>query len=76
MNPGVLLNDDSQLGGTCNFCDLENTSQYLQSINVVFSNRWRDFGLMWVYILVNTLGAILLYKLFRVPRSKRASKGK
>ncbi|KAL2815261.1 ABC multidrug transporter [Aspergillus cavernicola] len=72
-NGGYLLNPDAQGREDCNFCRLEHTNQYLGGLNIEFSNRWRDFGLLWVYIIANTVGAIVFYKLFRVPRSK--SKG-
>ncbi|KAL4878791.1 ABC-2 type transporter-domain-containing protein [Aspergillus karnatakaensis] len=58
VNGGYLLNPDAQGNELCRFCPLEDTTQYLKVLNIDFANRWRDFGLLWVYILVNTLGAI------------------
>ncbi|KAL3476699.1 ABC-2 type transporter-domain-containing protein [Aspergillus californicus] len=69
-NGGYLLNPDARGSEQCNFCSLEYTNQYLGGLNIEFSNRWRDFGLLWVYIIVNTIGAIAFYKLFRVPSKK------
>jgi ABC-type multidrug transport system permease subunit len=73
-NPGYLLDSGVENNGACQFCTMENTKDYLEGLNIQFSNRWRDFGLLWVYIVVNTIGAIVFYKLFRVPRSKKGSK--
>ncbi|KAJ9488865.1 hypothetical protein VN97_g4403 [Penicillium thymicola] len=73
-NGGYLLNPDAQGSEQCNFCTFDYTNQYLSSLNIDFENRWRDFGLLWVYIIVNTVGAIVFYKLFRVPRRKKAKK--
>ncbi|KAL2840520.1 ABC-2 type transporter-domain-containing protein [Aspergillus pseudoustus] len=73
-NGGYLLNSNAQGNEQCNFCALEYTNVYLGGLNINFSNRWRDFGILWVYVVVNTLGAILFYKLFRVPRAKKAQK--
>lgn len=74
-NPGYLLNPDAQGNEGCDFCGMESTTQYLESLSIQFSDRWRDFGLLWVYIAVNTIGAVVFYKLFRVPRSKKGKKG-
>lgn len=71
VNGGYLLNPDAQGSDQCQFCSLEYTNQYLSSLSIDFDNRWRDFGLLWVYIVVNTIGAIVFYKLFRVPRAKK-----
>lgn len=73
-NGGYLLNPDAQGSEQCNFCTFDYTNQFLSSLNIDFENRWRDFGLLWVYIIVNTVGAIVFYKLFRVPRRKKAKK--
>lgn len=57
----------------CQYCPIENTTDYLESVNIIFGQRWRDFGLMWVYICVNVGAAVALYWLCRVPkRSKKA----
>ncbi|KAL5333991.1 ABC-2 type transporter-domain-containing protein [Aspergillus crustosus] len=71
-NGGYLLNPDAQGSEQCNFCTLEYTNQYLSGLNIDFENRWRDFGLLWVYIVVNTVGAIFFYWVFRVPKGKKA----
>ncbi|RAH41075.1 putative ABC multidrug transporter [Aspergillus brunneoviolaceus CBS 621.78] len=71
---GYLLNPDARGSDECNFCSLEYTNQYLAGLNVNFANRWRDFGLLWVYIVVNTVGAIAFYWIFRVPKGKKVKK--
>ncbi|THC90890.1 hypothetical protein EYZ11_009645 [Aspergillus tanneri] len=71
-NGGYVLNPDARGSEACNFCTVESTSQYLNSLNVIFANRWRDFGLLWVYIVFNTVAAVAFYKIFRVPRVKKA----
>lgn len=70
-NGGYLLNPGAEASEQCNFCTSEYTNQFLSHVNVDFETRWRDFGLLWVYIAVNTIGAIVFYKLFRVPRKKK-----
>ncbi|KAL4960100.1 putative ABC multidrug transporter [Aspergillus stella-maris] len=70
-NGGYLLNPQAQGSEQCNFCTLQYTNDYLSALSINFDNRWRDFGLLWVYIVVNTVAAIAFYKLFRVPRTKK-----
>ncbi|KAF2681574.1 hypothetical protein K458DRAFT_420360 [Lentithecium fluviatile CBS 122367] len=62
---------DSQATGLCHFCQLDNTDQFLQNIDVAWDTRWRDFGLIWVYVVFNTAAAIFLYWLIRVPKGKK-----
>jgi ABC-type multidrug transport system permease subunit len=69
-NSGYLLSSGSQMNDDCKFCAMGNSNDFLSSLGISFSNRWRDFGILCVYIVVNTVGAIVFYKLFRVPRSK------
>ena len=39
------------------------------------ADRWRNFGIMFAYIIFNVFGALFLYWLTRVPKkSKKADK--
>ncbi|KAF7455038.1 Opaque-specific ABC transporter CDR3 [Pyrenophora tritici-repentis] len=71
-NGGYLR--DAQATATCDFCPMDNTNQFLESFNVDWNTRWRDFGLLWVYSVVNIAAAIFLYWLARVPKGKKAKK--
>ncbi|EAW15031.1 putative ABC multidrug transporter [Aspergillus clavatus NRRL 1] len=55
----------------CRYCQVDNTNQFLANFSIDFSTRWRDFGLLWVYIAVNTAGAMFLYWLCRVPKRRK-----
>ncbi|KAJ5520712.1 hypothetical protein N7463_001165 [Penicillium fimorum] len=57
----------------CSFCTVSKTNTYLLQISSDFADAWRNFGLMWVYILANIFGALLIYWLVRVPKGKKAS---
>lgn len=54
--------------GLCEFCPLETTDAFLQQFNVAYENRWRDYGIMWAYIVFNIGAAVFLYWLMRVPK--------
>jgi ATP-binding cassette subfamily G (WHITE) protein 2 (PDR) len=49
---------------------VKDTTQFLETVGIDFANRWRDFAMMWVYILVNIGAAVALYWLCRVPKRK------
>lgn len=53
---------------TCLYCPTRSTTEYLESVGIDYDNRWGDFGILWVFIVVNIAGAIGLYWLFRVPK--------
>ena len=65
---------DAMAMDKCRFCQLSSTDQFLERIHADWGNRWRDFGLLWVYVGVNVLGAAAVYWLFRVPKGR--GKGK
>ena len=62
---------DRQATDQCSFCQLDSTDQFLQNIHINWDTRWRDFGLLWIYVAFNIVAAIFLYWLCRVPKSKR-----
>ncbi|KAF2018873.1 ABC multidrug transporter [Aaosphaeria arxii CBS 175.79] len=73
---GGYLRDGQTANGTeeCHFCQIDNTDMFLDRIHANFENRWRDFGLLWVYVAFNIAGAMFLYWLVRVPKGKKRSK--
>ncbi|KAF3168493.1 hypothetical protein TWF225_011796 [Orbilia oligospora] len=56
---------------SCRYCQMDGTNAFLVGINSDFSERWRNFGIVWVYVIFNTAIAILFYWLFRVPKGKK-----
>ncbi|KOS37184.1 hypothetical protein ACN38_g12039 [Penicillium nordicum] len=71
VNGGTLLNPDTMGNGEdCRYCQYSGTDQFLASFGAYYSQRWMDFGLLWVYVAFNTSMAIFLYWLLRVPKKK------
>jgi ATP-binding cassette, subfamily G (WHITE), member 2, PDR len=62
---------DANATQSCSFCQITSTDQFLRRVYVDWNTRWRDFGLLWVYVVFNVGGAIFLYWLFRVPKGKK-----
>ncbi|RSL90675.1 hypothetical protein CEP52_014514 [Fusarium oligoseptatum] len=70
---GQLVNS-SQDGSECSFCPVVDTNAFLTSISVNWANRWRDFGLLWVYIVFNLAATIVFYWSARVPKNRKIKK--
>ncbi|KZL66398.1 ABC transporter [Colletotrichum tofieldiae] len=54
----------------CGYCPVGTTNDFLAQFDLGYDTRWRDFGLVWVYVLFNVAAAMGLYWVFRVPRGK------
>jgi ATP-binding cassette subfamily G (WHITE) protein 2 (PDR) len=65
---GYLTNPDATVD--CKFCTVKDTNVYLTALSSSYDNRWRDFGIGMVYIVVNIVGALFLYWLVRMPKNK------
>lgn len=69
MGSGGYLEDPGATGN-CSYCSFDSTNQFLSEISSSYSHRWRNFGIMWVYIIFNVFMAVFLYWLVRVPKNK------
>ncbi|KUL81851.1 hypothetical protein ZTR_09746 [Talaromyces verruculosus] len=68
---GNLYNPESSR--QCQYCPYKSADQYLATRDIAWDERWRNFGIFWVYIVFNILATIVMYYLFRVlPHSKKA----
>ncbi|KAL9601178.1 MAG: hypothetical protein Q9219_002678 [cf. Caloplaca sp. 3 TL-2023] len=55
-------------GRECVFCTLSDTNAFLRGVSVEWGDRWRNLGILGVYVVVNVGAAVGLYWLARVPR--------
>lgn len=70
---GFVLNPTAQ--SMCEYCPLATTNEFLDRFEISYHTRWRNFGLVWVYILVSIVAGLGRYWVFKVPKrrcSKRA----
>ncbi|CAN3353253.1 pleiotropic ABC efflux transporter of multiple drugs Cdr1p [Diutina catenulata] len=72
---GGYLQDPSATG-ECSFCQMSSTNQFLQQVSVNYDERWRNFGLVWCFVVFNIVAAIFFYWLARVPKGNREKKKK
>jgi ATP-binding cassette, subfamily G (WHITE), member 2, PDR len=59
---------------TCSFCQISDTNVFLNAVGAHYSDRWRNFGIMWGYVIFNICAALFLYWLVRVPKSSKETK--
>ncbi|KAL8949372.1 MAG: hypothetical protein Q9222_004508 [Ikaeria aurantiellina] len=69
LNGGYVLDENAT--SDCRFCTVSDTNVYLRQLSSEYSTRWRNFGIMWAFIIFNIAAALLLYWLARVPRKQK-----
>ncbi|KAJ5051680.1 uncharacterized protein L3040_001453 [Drepanopeziza brunnea f. sp. 'multigermtubi'] len=74
MAGGYLQNPEAMTD--CSFCPIANTNVFLEYMSAKYEDRWRNLGLLWVFIVFNCFGAVGLYWLARVPKKSTKSKQK
>lgn len=73
---GGRLWNPEESGSVCLYCPITNTNQFLARFEIDYADRWRNFGLLWVYIIFNVITAMGLYWLVRVPKRQGVLKAK
>jgi ABC-type multidrug transport system permease subunit len=63
---GYLVDQNSTT--ECQFCAVSETNTFLKGARVYYSERWRNFGIVWGYIIFNIVGALVMYWIVRVPK--------
>ncbi|KAJ5789156.1 uncharacterized protein N7518_006167 [Penicillium psychrosexuale] len=71
---GYLQNGNAT--SDCSFCSIDKTDTFLKSVLSYYSDAWRNFGIMWAYIIFNIFAAVGIYWLARVPKGTRSKKTK
>jgi ABC-type multidrug transport system permease subunit len=67
--PGQLQNPQDTV--ECRYCSLSVADQFLAGSNIYWSERWRNYGIVWAYVVFNFFMAVLLYYVFRVKKWNR-----
>lgn len=63
---GQVMNEAAT--SSCEYCPVAVADQYVAGSGIYYSQRWRNYGLVWAYILFNIFIAVMTYYLFRVKR--------
>lgn len=64
------LNDPSSTT-ECELCQLSSTNTFLEGVSINPGDAWRNFGIMWAFIIFNVFAALALYWLVRMPKNKK-----
>jgi ABC-type multidrug transport system permease subunit len=59
---------DNNATSNCGYCSLSSTNQFLSQVSSSYALRWRNFGILWAFIIFNGFAAVFLYWLVRVPK--------
>ncbi|KAM4062813.1 ABC-2 type transporter [Hirsutella rhossiliensis] len=65
---GRIINPSADAG--CLYCPVANTNTFLAGVSSSYSDRWRNFGILWAYVIFNIAAALFVYWLARVPKRK------
>ncbi|ODA80911.1 hypothetical protein RJ55_03871 [Drechmeria coniospora] len=68
--PGVLQNPNAT--EACAFCPVTTADELLAPSGIYWSERFRNFGIFWVYIVFDVCAAVFLYYFFRVRQPKKS----
>lgn len=63
---------DQNATSNCRLCPATTTDTFLASLNLDYGQRWRNFGLLLVYIAFNIAAALFFYWLARVPKKTKS----
>ncbi|GKU13994.1 unnamed protein product, partial [Fusarium langsethiae] len=67
---GYLTPESMGSSTECVFCSGNNTNVFLETVSADYNDRWRNFGIFWVYIIFNMAASPVLFWLTKVPKDK------
>lgn len=66
QNGGEVYNPSAT--SQCRYCSLSSADQFLSAVGISWTNRWRNFGIVWAYVVFNCFMALFLYYCLRVEK--------
>jgi ATP-binding cassette, subfamily G (WHITE), member 2, PDR len=70
---GRVYNPDAN--ALCEYCSITVADQYLAGSAISYSTRWRNYGIVFSFIVFNICMAVLLYYLIRVRKGSGRTMG-
>ncbi|KAI9099899.1 putative ABC transporter [Phlyctochytrium arcticum] len=58
----------------CRYCPVDSTNVFLSQVGSSYDNRWRNFGIIFIYIVFNAVMAMFIYWWVRVPKVSKKDK--
>ncbi|KAI9038998.1 uncharacterized protein KD926_010100 [Aspergillus affinis] len=66
---GNIINPNAT--SSCSYCSMSKTDTFLASVDSYWSDAWRNFGIMWAYLVFNIVVALGVYWWARVPKGTK-----
>ncbi|KAJ6092425.1 hypothetical protein N7467_004394 [Penicillium canescens] len=66
---GYIENPDAM--SSCAYCTMSSTNTFLAQVYSYWDDAWRNFGIMWAYLVFNVVVALGIYWLARVPKNNK-----
>ncbi|OQD86054.1 hypothetical protein PENANT_c008G03778 [Penicillium antarcticum] len=66
---GYIENPDAM--SACSYCSMSSTDTFLAQVFSYWSDAWRNFGIIWAYLVFNIVVALGIYWLARVPKANK-----
>lgn len=63
LNPAALAD--------CQYCPVSTSQHFLDTIRADLSEGWRNFGLVFVYVIFNVAAALAIFYFLRMPKAPR-----
>lgn len=73
LSAGFLINPEAT--AECEYCSVRIADTFLAQNGIYWSDRCRNFGLMWAYVLFNVAVLVLLYYVLRVRINQKKTGG-
>jgi ABC-type multidrug transport system permease subunit/energy-coupling factor transporter ATP-binding protein EcfA2 len=74
---GGYLEESTKASTTmCSYCTMSKTNAFLARVGAYYDDRWRNFGILFAFIIFNVVAALGVYWLVRVPKQKLGGKKK
>jgi ATP-binding cassette subfamily G (WHITE) protein 2 (PDR) len=70
---GLVYNPEAM--SRCEYCTVTVADQFLAGSSISYSTRWRNYGIVFSYIVFNIFMAVLLYYLIRVRKGSGRTMG-
>ncbi|TPX53609.1 hypothetical protein PhCBS80983_g06254 [Powellomyces hirtus] len=58
----------------CGYCPVDDTNVFLAVVGSDYANRWRNFGIIFIYVIFNAVMALVIYWWVRVPKTPKKVK--
>lgn len=67
---------DNNATSECSYCPISETNKFLEGVSSNYDDRWRNFGILWAFVIFNIFAALFVYWLARMPKKNLGNEKK